>query len=124
MNDGLAFAQPNEEIVRFDISMDEGFGVDVFETAEELISEHEDCFELEAAAAVVEEVFEGWTEEVEDHYVVVAFDAVPADIGDAHCDILHFRLMGVCLCMCMWDISFDVIGFEVQRRKDKRERMH
>jgi len=38
---------------------------------------------LEASAAVVEEIFEGGAEEVEDHDVVVAFDSVPADIGDA-----------------------------------------
>ncbi len=83
MNDTLAFAKANEEIVRFDISMDETFGVDVFESAEELIGQHEDCFELEASTAVVEEIFEGRAEEVEDHDVVVAFDSVPADIGDA-----------------------------------------
>ena len=59
--------------------------MDVFEAAEELVGEHEDGFELEAAAAVVEEVFEGGAEEVEDHYVVVAFDSVPPDVGDSHC---------------------------------------
>ena len=49
-----------------------------------MIGEHEDCFELEAAAAVVEEVFEGRTEEVKDHDVVVSFNAVPAYVGDSH----------------------------------------
>jgi hypothetical protein len=38
---------------------------------------------LETPPAVVEKIFEGGAEEVEDHDVVVAFDAVPADIGDA-----------------------------------------
>ena len=86
VNDGLSFAKADEEVVGFDVAMDEGFGVYVFQAAEELISEHEDCFELEAPAAVVEEVFQGWTEEVKDHDVVVAFNAVPSHIWDSHCD--------------------------------------
>jgi hypothetical protein len=38
---------------------------------------------LEATTAVVEEIFEGGPEQVKDHDVVVAFDAVPADVGNA-----------------------------------------
>ena len=43
---------------------------------------------MEASTAVVEEIFEGGTEEVEDHDVVVAFDSIPADIGDADCKFI------------------------------------
>ena len=49
-----------------------------------MIGKHEDCFELEVAAAVAEEVFEGRTEEVKDHGVVVSFDAIPAYVGESH----------------------------------------
>ena len=37
VNDALTFAQADEEVVRFDVSMDEAFGVDVFEPTEELV---------------------------------------------------------------------------------------
>jgi predicted DNA-binding protein len=39
---------------------------------------------LKTPSAVVEEVFNRGTEEIEDHYVVVDLYAVPPDVGDAH----------------------------------------
>ena len=49
-----------KKVVRFDVAVDELFGVDVFETAKEMVGQHEEGFELEAPATVVEEIFQGW----------------------------------------------------------------
>ena len=49
-----------------------------------MIGEHEDRFERKLPLAVVEEVFETWPEQVNDHDVVVAFDAEPVHVGNAH----------------------------------------
>jgi hypothetical protein len=57
--------------------------VDVLQTGDHLVGEHEDSLEGEFAVADVEEVLEGGSEEVHDHNVVVALHAVEVDVGDA-----------------------------------------
>lgn len=49
-----------------------------------MVCKHEDSFEGELALAVVEEVLETGAEQVDDHDVVVALDAEPVHIRDAH----------------------------------------
>jgi hypothetical protein len=82
-----AFADAHEEVVGFDVSVDEGFGMDVFDSGDlitglvsrkgggfweryELVCEEEDCFEGEFAVAKVEEVFERGTKEIENHGIL------------------------------------------------------
>jgi hypothetical protein len=48
-----------------------------------LIGKEEDGLEGELAVAKVEEIFERGAEEIDDHGIVVAFGAEPADEGDA-----------------------------------------
>ena len=77
------FANAHEEVVRFDIAVDEGLGVDVLDTRYELIGEQQDRLEGELAVAEVEEIFERGAEQVEDHGVVITLGAKPSDEGDA-----------------------------------------
>jgi hypothetical protein len=77
-----SLSDAHEEVVRFDITVDEGFGVDVLNPRDELVGQKEDGLEGELAVAEVEQVFQARTEEVEDHSVVVTFGAEPADKGD------------------------------------------
>jgi len=60
----------DEEIVWFDISVDEILFVDSLDAGQHLFSDHDDGLDGEAAVAVVEEVFQGRTEEVNDEDVV------------------------------------------------------
>lgn len=76
-------ANPHQEIVRLDVTVDEALGVDVLDTRDELIGEQQHGLEGEFAVAEVEEVFQGRAEQVQDHGVVVAFCAEPADEGNA-----------------------------------------
>ena len=79
-----SLANAHQEVVRLDITVDEGFGVDVLDAGDELIGKEQHGLERELAVAEVEEVFEGGTEQVEDHGVVVTFCAEPSYKRDAH----------------------------------------
>ena len=57
--------------------------MNVLDSRDELICQEKDGLEGEFPIAEVEEVFKGWTEEVEDHGVVVTFGSKPADERDA-----------------------------------------
>ena len=75
--------EPDQEIVRLEVSMQEAPGVQELDPRQHLVDEHEHSLEGELALAVVEEVFEAGAEEVEHHGIVVAFGAVPVDLGNA-----------------------------------------
>jgi hypothetical protein len=75
-------ADAHEEVVRLDITVDEGLGMDVLDAGDELIGEQEDGLQRELAVAEVEEIFQRGTEQIEDHGVVVALGAEPAHEGD------------------------------------------
>ena len=80
---GPAAAGAHEEIVGLDVAVDEGAAVDVLDAADHLQREHDDCLEGELAVAVVEQVLQGGPQEVDDHGVVLALAAEPADEGQA-----------------------------------------
>ncbi|KAJ8577597.1 hypothetical protein ON010_g1609 [Phytophthora cinnamomi] len=65
-------AQADEEVVRLDVAVDEVLRVAVLEAAQQLVGDHQHGLELEAAAAVVEQVLERRAEQVDDHHVLVA----------------------------------------------------
>ena len=69
----------------------------------ELISQKEHRLQTELAVAEVEEIFEGRPKEIDDHRVVVAFRAKPADKGHANATgkglvdlglVLELRVLG------------------------------
>jgi hypothetical protein len=49
-----ALADAHEEVVRLDITVDEGLGVDVLNTGDELICEEKNCLQGKLAIAEVE----------------------------------------------------------------------
>ena len=77
-----ALPDPHEEVVRLDVAVDKGLGVDVLDARDELVGQQEDGLERELAVAEVEEVLKAGPEQVQDHGVVVTFGAKPADEGD------------------------------------------
>lgn len=72
----------HEEVVRLDITMDEGFGVDVFDTGDELIGEKKNSLQGELAVAEVEEILQTGSEKVKDHSIVITFGTEPANERD------------------------------------------
>jgi len=53
--------------------------------AHQLIRQHQHRLQAELPVAKVEQVLQAGPQQVDDHHVVVALDAVPPHIGDAHC---------------------------------------
>jgi hypothetical protein len=77
-------ADAHKEVVGFDIAVDERLGVNVFDTGDELVGKEEDGLQGELAVAEVEQILETGTKKVEDHGVVVALGAKPANEGNAN----------------------------------------
>ena len=77
-------ADAHQEVVRLDVTMDKGFGVDVLNPRDQLICQEEYRLQGEFPVAKVEEVFQARTKKVKDHSVVVTLSAKPTDEGDAY----------------------------------------
>ena len=56
----------------------------LYEATYHLVGEHEHRFERELALAVVEQVFQGGTEQVDHHHVVVTLHAKPMHVWNAN----------------------------------------
>jgi len=54
----------------------------VFQTANELVGEHQHCFKREPATAEVEEVFQAWSKEIKYYDVEFAFRLIGVDSGN------------------------------------------
>lgn len=99
-----ALADAHQEVVRLDITVDEGLGVDVLNAGDELVGKEQDRLERELAVAEVEQILERRTKQVQNHGVVVALGAKPADEGNANtagkglvdaCFILQLRVLSL-----------------------------
>ena len=77
-----ALADTHEEVVRLDITVDEGLGVNVLNARDQLISEEKDGLQGEFSVAEVEEVLQAGSKKIEDHGIVVTLGTEPADKGD------------------------------------------
>lgn len=82
----LAVGTTNEEVVRLDITVDEVLLVDGLYTGQHLLGNHDNGLDGESAVAVVEEILQGRTKEVNDKNVVEAFLAKVIDIGNTSCE--------------------------------------
>jgi hypothetical protein len=69
----------HQEIVWLDVTVDEGFGVDVLDTGNELICEEQDGLQGELAVAEVEKILQTGTKKIKDHCIVVTLGPEPAD---------------------------------------------
>jgi len=77
-------ANAHQEVIRLDIAVDEGFGMDVLNPGDELIGEEENRLQGKFAVAKVEQVLQAGTKKVENHGIVVTFRTEPANKGDAN----------------------------------------
>jgi hypothetical protein len=58
--------------------------MDNLQAAEELVRKHEHRLEIEAPAAIIEKILQALAEQIYDHDVVVAFDAIPTHARNAN----------------------------------------
>lgn len=74
---------PKSKVVWLDISVDNSARVDVLDTLDHLVGNHEDSFDREFAVHLGESIFKGQAEQVHDHDVLVAFDSIIEHLGDS-----------------------------------------
>lgn len=74
----------HEEVVWLDVAMDEVLVVNILNSANHLVGQHQDSLHGEPPGAEVEEILEAGSEQVHDQDVVVSLLSVPSDVGDAH----------------------------------------
>ena len=72
----------HEEVVRLDITVDEGLGVDVLDTRDELVCQEQDGLQRELPVAEVEQVLQTGSEEIKNHGIVVTLGSEPAHERD------------------------------------------
>ena len=77
-------ADADEEIIRLDIAMDEILGVDVFDTVDHLIRQHQHGLERELAIAEVEQILKRRSQKIDNHHVVIALDTIPMNVRNAN----------------------------------------
>lgn len=78
-----ALTDAHEEVVRLDITVDEGLGVDVLNAGDELVGEKKHRLQGKLAVAEVEQILQRRAEKVQNHGIVVTFGSKPADEGDS-----------------------------------------
>ena len=100
-----ALADAHEEVVRLDITVDEGFGVDVLDAGDKLVGQQKNGLQGELAVAEVEEILQAGSEEIKNHGIVVALGAEPADKWDA--DTTGERLVDTGLIFELWMLGLD-----------------
>jgi hypothetical protein len=79
-----ALADTHEEVVRLDITVDEGLGMDVLDAGDELIGQQKNGLQGELAVAEVEKILQAGSEEIKNHGIVVALGTEPADKWDTN----------------------------------------
>lgn len=103
-------ANAHQEVVGFDITMDEGLGVDVLDAGDELVGEKQNGLQGELAVAEVEEVFERRAKQVEDHRIVVTLGTEPTHEGYA--DATGEGFVDTSLIFELWMLGFDGLEFD------------
>jgi len=78
--------QSNTEVVGLDVSMEEVTAVNVLNSLDHLIGEHEHRLERKFSEGLIEERLKGWTHEIHNKYVVVTFGRTVVDIRDSLID--------------------------------------
>ena len=75
-------ANAHQEVVGLDITVDEGFGMDVLDAGYKLVGQQQDGLERELAVAEVEEILQTGPEKVDYHSIVITFGTEPAHERD------------------------------------------
>ena len=75
----------NQEIIRLDVTMNDPLIVHFFNSLDQLGSDEKNGFQVELPSTSLEEVFEGWSEQVHDHdmEVLVRDRAISTDVVQA-----------------------------------------
>lgn len=105
-----ALADAHEKVVRFDVAVDEGLRVDVFNAADELVGQQQDGLEGELAVAEVEQILERGAEKVKDHGVVVTLGPEPPHEGNA--DTSGERLVDASFIFELGVLGLDALEFD------------
>ena len=100
----------HQEVVRLDITVDEGLGVDVLDTGDELVGEQQDSLQGELAIAEVEEILEGWAEEIQDHGIVVTLGSEPTNEWDS--DTSSEGLVDAGFVLQLWVLGLDALELD------------
>lgn len=90
--------------------MDERLGVDVLDARDELVGEQQDSLQGELAVAEVEEILKGGAEKIQDHGIVVALSAEPANEWDS--DTASQRLVDASLILQLWVLGLDALELD------------
>ena len=69
-------ATPHQEIVGLNVSMYVALSVDDLHATKELVGQHENGLQVKSSTTVVEEVLQTLAQQVNDHYVVIAFNSI------------------------------------------------
>ncbi len=72
----------HQEIVRLDVAVNEGLGMDVLDAGDELICKKQYCLQRELPIAKVEEVLQTRPKKIKHHSIIIALGAKPADKRD------------------------------------------
>lgn len=68
-----SFIESNTKVIRFDVTVNKVAVVDVFNTRDHLINQHQHTLQGELAEGLIEETFEGWPHKIHDQNVVVTW---------------------------------------------------
>lgn len=86
----------HQEIIGLDIAVEKAAGMDILDATNELVGQEQDSFEGELAIAIIEQILQGGTQEVNDHSIIITFCAIPSNKGDADTSsesFIHFSLV-------------------------------
>lgn len=85
-----SFVQPNAEIIRFDIPVDEVPVMDVLDPGNHLVDQHKDSLEWKFSQSLIEQRFEGRSHQIHNQHIVITwirmnatFSRAIVDVGDA-----------------------------------------
>lgn len=79
----LPFPYPNQKIVWFNISVEIQPRVNVFDSLDHLVSQHQHCFQRELPAALPEQLFQTGSQHIHYHAVALLMGAEPINAGNA-----------------------------------------
>lgn len=80
----------HEKVIWLDVAVNEVLVVNKLNATYHLIGEHKYCLHSKTARAKVEKIFERWSEQVHDQYVVVLLLAKPANVWYADAALKNF----------------------------------
>jgi hypothetical protein len=109
------FSQTHQEIVGFDVSMDEIFGMNILDAGNlpislsngtyQLISQQQNRLERKFSVAEVEQIFQRRPQKINHHAHVLSFDAIPANKGNTNSTRQGF--VHLCFVFELWMTGFD-----------------